>query len=112
MPVFPADTLCADSLELAQVTRLHFTQLFKRTIVLQDNSLLGPLYTATAGRDIKVYAVLAKKNANDSVIPKEQALNLLEQCVSGLFQKDKVTIGYAVAVDKDVVLALHVDVLI
>ncbi|KAF9949158.1 hypothetical protein BGZ72_009002 [Mortierella alpina] len=112
MPVFPDDTLCADSLALAQVARLHFTQLFKRTVVLQDNSLLGPLYTATAGRNIKVYVVLGKKNANDSVIPKEQALSLLDQCINGLFQKDQVTTGYAVAVDKDVVVALHIDVLI
>ncbi|KAF9964244.1 hypothetical protein BGZ70_006731 [Mortierella alpina] len=91
MPVFPENTLCADNLELAQIARLHFTQLFKRTVVLEDSSLLGPLYTATAGKNIKMYVVLAKKNANDGVIPKEQALDLLEQCIGGLFQKDKVT---------------------
>ncbi|KAF9978513.1 hypothetical protein BGZ75_009980, partial [Mortierella antarctica] len=83
-----------------------------RTVVLQDNSLLGPLYTVTAGKNIKVYVVLGMKNADDSAIPKEQALNLLDQCISGLFQKDQVTTGYAVAVDKDIVVSLHIDVLI
>ncbi|KAF9289468.1 hypothetical protein BGZ68_009272 [Mortierella alpina] len=68
--------------------------------------------SATEGKDIKTYVVLAKKNANDSVITKDQALSLLDQCVDGLFQKDQVTTGYAVAVDKDVVLALHIDILL
>ncbi len=46
MFVFPDNTQCADNLALAQVVRMHFSQLFKRAIVLHDNLLLGRLFTA------------------------------------------------------------------
>ncbi|KAF9345085.1 hypothetical protein BGX26_003570 [Mortierella sp. AD094] len=109
--LYPDAILTADTNSLEKVVHFHFTQLFKRSVVLQDNTLIDPIYLTTQGESMKAYIVLVKKNANDSVMPKDLAHTLLDKCIKELFQEDKVNIGYSVSIEGDTVLAMHIDIL-